>query len=57
MSWIHVLDCKKYWGSLDTFAAFASQSGYRFFNWNGSIYFILSSGLYEDTGLTVEDVK
>jgi len=53
MDWEHVLDCKGYWGDRDKFAEFARQSHYRFFNWNGEIYFLSENGTYEETGLTV----
>lgn len=42
------------WKDLEEFFEFAMQSGYKFFAWNGRIYFI-TNRMYMDTGWTVDN--
>jgi len=58
MSWRYVFDSKLLAGSTkDEIINLTYLSKYKFFNFNGNIYFLASKTLAYPTGLTVRDMK
>lgn len=58
MTWRHVFDAKhESLRNLDQVAQLAFKCGYKFFAFNGDIYFLDSAGNIYKTGLEVKDVQ
>lgn len=56
MSWKHVFDCKKLYEYRDHIAKAANLAGYKFFLYDGNVYFVDKRYTYHETGLRVEDL-
>jgi hypothetical protein len=63
LTWHNVLDSYKpnswWWGHIDKFVQATVGLGYDYFVWNDRVYKYLyyEKSLYEDTGLTRDDIK
>lgn len=59
MTWRDVLDCKNGVWALEDFLKIVDVSGYKFFAWNGDVYFFkkIDGRLdYLETGIRVESL-
>lgn len=57
LTWQDVLDCKYYPKRIDNFLEIVRVSGYKYFAWNGSVFYLISIDGYltfSDTGISVE---
>jgi hypothetical protein len=57
MNWKDVFNSsKKWWGDRDKAYQCAKESGYKFFTWNGWVYYITDIS-YEKTDILVESLN